>query len=411
MNKKIEKRLEKILILKNNGPSESGMGLDFERSFRSFGCEVFVINLFKEYLQIGAASLVSKLNNLKLENSINLLLYEFDPLFHLSLDEFRLINKSTYSVIYMGDDEHYFYRAGRYYGQVFDLILTPNYLSQFSYHLYGINAIFFKPFFMLDVDYKNNNWSERSIKISFIGAKYGKIGRAEYIDNILLADFPLEVYGSGSENGVITDRRVQEVLNNSKISLNFTGVSRKTFLDSNRNINQRIRSPKGRCQQIALNGSMVLTEYSPGIEYLFDIGSEIIVFEGSEDLHNKIKYYLENDDECKRIARNGHIRALKDYSSNSGVSALLRDIAINSKKTSLFKLNKLSIIDKDFKKLYSTYHLALLIKCISKINIRGMKNEIFIVLKYPIIDFKIFLYYVWSMLNKNTRDYIKAIFK
>ena len=44
---------------------------------------------------------------------------------------------------------------------------------------------------------------------------------------------------------------------------------------------------KGRCQEIALSGGFVLSEYAPGLEDLFDIGTEIDVF-------NLPKSYIQN---------------------------------------------------------------------------------------------------------------------
>ena len=60
-------------------------------------------------------------------------------------------------------------------------------------------------------------------------------------------------------------------------------------------------------------GTMLLTNYTPGLEKLFDIGKEIVVYESIEDLDNKVKYYLENEDERNMIAETGYQRAKKDH--------------------------------------------------------------------------------------------------
>jgi hypothetical protein len=60
-------------------------------------------------------------------------------------------------------------------------------------------------------------------------------------------------------------------------------------------------------------GTMLLTNYTPGLEKLFDIGKEIVVYTSIEDLDNKVKYYLENEDERNMIAESGHQRVKRDH--------------------------------------------------------------------------------------------------
>ena len=50
----------------------------------------------------------------------------------------------------------------------------------------------------------------------------------------------------------------------------------------------------------------MLTESRPELEELFDVGKNLVVFEGAEDLQDKIRYYLPHDSERKRIAMSGY---------------------------------------------------------------------------------------------------------
>ena len=59
--------------------------------------------------------------------------------------------------------------------------------------------------------------------------------------------------------------------------------------------------------------TMLLTNYTPGLEKLFDIGKEVVVYTSIEDLDNKVKYYLENDNERGMIAESGHQRVKRDH--------------------------------------------------------------------------------------------------
>ena len=60
-------------------------------------------------------------------------------------------------------------------------------------------------------------------------------------------------------------------------------------------------------------GTFLLTNYTPGLEKLFDIGKEIVVYNDLNDLDNKVKYYLENEEEREKIALAGYNRAKKDH--------------------------------------------------------------------------------------------------
>ena len=60
-------------------------------------------------------------------------------------------------------------------------------------------------------------------------------------------------------------------------------------------------------------GTFLLTNYTPGLEKLFDIGKEIVTYTSLEDLDSKVKYYLENEEERETIAKAGYNRSKKDH--------------------------------------------------------------------------------------------------
>jgi len=59
--------------------------------------------------------------------------------------------------------------------------------------------------------------------------------------------------------------------------------------------------------------TLLLTNYTPGLEKLFDISNELVVYENIEDLDNKVKYYLENEEERNIITEAGYSRVKKDH--------------------------------------------------------------------------------------------------
>ena len=78
-------------------------------------------------------------------------------------------------------------------------------------------------------------------------------------------------------------------------------------------------------------GTFLLTNYTPGLEKLFDIGKEIVVYNDLNDLDNKVKYYLENEEERKKIAKAGYERSKKDHTYFERAKMLI-DIIKNNRK-------------------------------------------------------------------------------
>lgn len=59
--------------------------------------------------------------------------------------------------------------------------------------------------------------------------------------------------------------------------------------------------------------TLLMTNYTPGLEKLFDIGKEIITYENTHDLDDKINYYLNNESERIKIETAGYERSKKDH--------------------------------------------------------------------------------------------------
>lgn len=59
--------------------------------------------------------------------------------------------------------------------------------------------------------------------------------------------------------------------------------------------------------------SFILTDYCEELKDLFELGKEIETFKTSEELIDKIDYYLKHDSEREKIAKNGHAKFLKNF--------------------------------------------------------------------------------------------------
>ena len=61
-------------------------------------------------------------------------------------------------------------------------------------------------------------------------------------------------------------------------------------------------------------GALLVTDHKSNLRELFDVGREIVAYTDTEDLVEKVKYYLAHDDQRQAIARAGQARTLQHHS-------------------------------------------------------------------------------------------------
>ena len=115
------------------------------------------------------------------------------------------------------------------------------------------------------------------------------------------------VESKGLANSMI---EMPKIFHLSKINLNFTSKPIRSGLPL-------------RIWDILGAGGFVLTNYQIEIPQYFEIGKEIETFSCQEELLDKIAFYLKNEEERKRIARNGYERAKREYSLDLRIKQML----------------------------------------------------------------------------------------
>jgi hypothetical protein len=143
---------------------------------------------------------------------------------------------------------------------------------------------------------------EKTVDVGFCG---NIINRGHVINS-------LDKYGIKKDIFVIGDDMVNAI-NSYKIHLN---------CNISNDINYRTFETTG-C------GTMLLTNYTPGLEKLFDIGKEIVVYNNLSELDEKVKYYLENEEERKTIANAGYERSKRDHTYYERSKTLIEIIKNN----------------------------------------------------------------------------------
>jgi predicted protein tyrosine phosphatase len=127
---------------------------------------------------------------------------------------------------------------------------------------------------------------EKSVDVGFCG---NILNRGHVIDS-------LDKYGIKKDVFVIGDDMVKSI-NSYKIHLN---------CNISDDINYRTFETCG-CK------TMLITNYTPGLEKLFDLEREIVVYKNISELEQKVSYFLNNDVEREKIAQAGFERVKKDH--------------------------------------------------------------------------------------------------
>jgi len=139
--------------------------------------------------------------------------------------------------------------------------------------------------------------------IGFIGRQYGE--RGYWLNSVknyakkknLKCNFPL----AHGEKMFLSQSKINDLYNQTKINISFAP-----------------KEPPGRIVnlrtfEICMSGNFQLMQYTPCIEEFFEPGSEIICWKTKKDLFDKIEYYLENEKERAKIAKNGYKRAIENH--------------------------------------------------------------------------------------------------
>lgn len=239
--------------------------------------------------------------------------------FILMRDEFSFETlsylKSKYITInWFWDDQWRFDDFTKYYAPYFTYSITTDKFSLAKYRNIGYkNVILIRP---ASYDcYRELDFAKIQYKydVSFVG---GKSAYREWIVRQLQKNnIKVQCFGHGWPAGPISYTEMAEVFKTTRINLNISNsVSHdiRYIFSSRRSLKEFLKSPKRLEQlkqrnfEIPAFGGFQLTNYVPSLEDYFDIGREIAIYTGVDDLLLQVRYYLENEDKRKMVMIGGY---------------------------------------------------------------------------------------------------------
>lgn len=363
-----------ILILKDfNANYYCTINNDYARTIHQVHSPTFSLDYRALYSQLGCLGFKEYLIEYLKKNNILIIYFRDVPSSEIELSFIEELRKDYYIFCYLGDILEHFDSYYCYWGQVLDLVLVDDYYDKFLFKQYGEESLVLPPAYDAEM-YAPIGIENKKYDVSFVG-RMDRVGRKEFIDFLEENGIKVEVFGWGSKNGVVGKKEMIEIFNNSKINLNFTGPS-NIFKNK---IQSRVKQIKGHCQEIALTKSFVLTEVSPVIHRLFEIGSEIDVFYDKHDLLDKVNFYLKNDEQRKQMAEKAYRRSLRDLGA-CGVWERLLQLIYHRAKNKKYRSTDL-IIDRGFSKSVCLSRIRYSIFFMRHLKFRLLWEEITVIVR------------------------------
>jgi len=180
------------------------------------------------------------------------------------------------------------------------------------------DKVVWSPHFFDHTYYKSDKNLSKAHDVIFVGNKTPcSLQRKGYFESIVKDNYKLAIVGWGFDRlgGVINygGEFIADYYKSSKIGLNIISGE-----DLNYNLQFSVR-----VYQVMGCGCFLLTEYIPGIEELFILKKHLDVFHTKEEMLEKIKYYLEHEEERNKIAAQGQKEVFDKYTIDKSVHRYL----------------------------------------------------------------------------------------
>ena len=277
-----------------------GRGLEndtFEKSMTAIGCEVCVVD-------ISWTKSEARIEHL-------LMSQHFDYLLHMPYGTCVDPKCIPYfsrryrvpTILWGTDDDWLFFadvpHSTKILGPFHDWIVTNHEPCVHEYRKIGCHNVLLEK-----ITYSRSVWegdinSDRETDVYFCGR--ANFNRKKYVD--VLRGMGVNFKFNWTDETPLPLEDMVNRYKQAKIAINFT-ISVRSGIYNNQ--------MKGRIFEGMAGGCMVLSEYCPTIEKYFTIGEHLDVFRDEEEMVRKVKFYLENENERKRIAEAG-FSAVKAY--------------------------------------------------------------------------------------------------
>ena len=157
--------------------------------------------------------------------------------------------------------------------------------------------------------------------VTFVGQPHGD--RREAIAALQAAGVSVQTWGRGWDKGRLSQDEMIEVFGRSRINLNFSNASMR--LGWMGKLGMKLpRQIKGRLLEVPACGGFLLTGDAPALRQYYEPDKDVGVFSSTQELVEKVKYYLSHEDERVAIAKSGYERTMREHTYVHRFSEMFR---------------------------------------------------------------------------------------
>jgi len=230
-----------------------------------------------------------------------------------TLDAIR--ERGVITISWTTDDSWKYREVSRFIGHHYDLITTTYDYAVPQYHRDGIHHV------LLTQWAANAEWLQEPLPaarcrydVSFVGAAYGT--RREIVAALERRGVAVECFGDGWPRGPVAVEEIPRIMRESRVSLNFSDAFKQ----------KARRQIKARTFEVPGAGGLLLTEYAPGLEKFYKLGTEILSYKTLDDMEAQIRKVHSDPAGRDAIAWAGYLRTKADHTYDLRLAQLL-DVA------------------------------------------------------------------------------------
>lgn len=236
------------------------------------------------------------------------------------------------TVNWFADDHWRFEGFTRHLAPAFDLAVTTDPDSLPKYALLADTRVHLSQWACNRYSYGRVT-SELRHDVTFVGQPHGD--RKQTVASLGVAGFPVDCWGFGWPAGPIEHAEMVEVFASSRINLSLSNSSAVPGLIPRLRRLLHFNPPpprppqiKGRNFEVPGCGGFLLTERVPHLERYFELDREVAVFDGVDDLLDKVRYWLGHDEERQQVADAGYRRVLSEHTYDHRFAAIFDDLGL-----------------------------------------------------------------------------------
>lgn len=291
---------------------------NFHETLRRYpGCEVIPFDFVALSQKHGVAGMAERLMSVVKQEKPDLL---FGVLFNETVDppketmSYITNHTPTVTCLWMCDDHWRFENYSQYWAPHVSYIVTTASSALPKYKALGYGHKVIKSQWACNhyLYFPHDVRPDRDV--AFVGQPHSN--RKEIIDYLKNRNVAVEVYGWGWANYPrIPFHQMVRLFSRSKVNLNLSNASVGGA--------QQI---KGRNFEIPGCRTFLLTGPADNLEEYYEPGKEIVIFQGREELIEKIRYYLSHEEERRRIAEQSYRRTLSEHTWKHRLDAVFKTI-------------------------------------------------------------------------------------